>query len=111
MMTGKMMEQCQEMKQQKMKLKEDMKAQDAQLIQQLGNMNRAAKNDKLDMIATIITAMAEKRMLMDARKEKMQEEMMQHMMQHMSMGAASMAQCPMMKVMDAKPAGEHSEHH
>ena len=110
-----MMERCQEMKEQKQKMKEDMKAQDAQLTEQLTKMNRAPENKKMGLMAAVITHMVEQRITMDARKAKMEEEMMKHMMQHMQMGKESMAQCPMMKGMkgmkdmDESPASTHKE--
>ena len=99
MMDGKMMERCQEMKAQKQKMMEDMKAQDAELTEQVAKMNGAPVDKKMNLMAAVITRMAEQRMAMDARMAKMQDEMMQHMMQHMQMGKESMSQCPMMKGM------------
>jgi hypothetical protein len=101
---------CQEMKEQKQKMKEDMDAQDAQLTKQLAEMNGAREHKKMDLMAAILTQMVEQRITMDARMAKMDEEMMKHMMQHMQMGKGSMAQCPMMKDMDEKPAGAPKEH-
>ena len=99
MMEGKMMERCQEMKEQKQKMKDDMKVQDAQLTEQLAEMNRAPEDKKMGLMAAVITHMVEQRIAMDAQKAKMEEAMMQHMMQHMQMGKESMSQCPMMKGM------------
>lgn len=111
MMTeAKMMEQCQGMKEQKQKMKEDMKAQDAELTKQIAKMNHAPKDKKMDLMAAVITHMVEQRIAMDARKAKMEEEMMQHMMQHMQMGKESMSKCPMMKEMDEKSSDDHKEH-
>ena len=122
-----MMEQCKAMQEQKQKMREEMKAQDAQLTEQLAQMNSAPADKKLDLLAAVVTKMAEQRIAMDARMAKMQQEMMPHMMQHMQMGKESMAQCPMMKGMkgmkgmggmkgmegmkgmDAKPAGDQKE--
>ena len=94
-----MMERCQAMKEQKQKMMADMKAQDAQLTEQLTEMNRAPEDKKMGLMAAVVTHMVEQRITMDARKAKMEEEMMQHMMQHMQMGKESMSQCPMMKGM------------
>jgi len=111
MMTeAKMMEQCQEMKEHKQKMKEDMKAQDAELTNQITKMNRAPKDKKINLMAAVITRMAEQRIAMDAKKAKMEEEMMQHMMQHMQLGKESMSKCSMMKDMDEKSGGAHKEH-
>ena len=110
MMEGKMMERCQEMKEQKQKMKEDMKAHDAQLTEQLAKMNSAPEDQKTGLMAAVITHMVEQRIGMDARKAKMEEEMMKHMMQHMQMGKESMSQCPMMKGMDGKSGDAHKEH-
>ncbi len=107
-----MMERCQEMKQQKQNMKDDIKAQDAQLTEQLANMNRAPEGQKTGLMATILTHMVEQRIAMDARKAQMEEAMMQHMMQHMRLGKESMSQCPMMKGMkdmDNKSAGAYKE--
>ena len=94
-----MMGRCQKMKVQKQKLKEDLKAQDDRLIEQLSEMNRAPKKKKMDLMAAVLTHMVEQRIAMDARKAQMEEAMMQQMMQHMQMGKESMSQCPMMKGM------------
>ena len=113
MMEGKMMERCQAMKEQKQKMKEDMKAHDVQLTEQLAKMNSAPEDKKTGLMAAVITDMVEQRITMDARKAKMEEEMMKHMMQHMQMGKESMSQCPMMKGMkgmDEKSGDAHKEH-
>ena len=114
MMQGKMMDGCKEMKEQKEKMKEDMKVQDAELTEQIVKMNSAPEDKKMGLMAAVITRMTEQRIAMDARKAKMEEEMMRHMMQHMEMGKESMAQCPMMKDMkgmDDKSATPHKDHH
>ena len=109
MTAATMMEQCQKMKRQKQEMKDDMKAQDAQLTEQLANMNRAPGELKTGLMAAVLTKMVEQRIAMDARKAQMEEAMMQHMMQHMQMSKESMSQCPMMKGID-KSAGTHEEH-
>jgi len=100
MMEGKMMEGCQEMKEQKQKMKEDIEAQDAALTEQIAKMNSAPDDKKMSLMADVITQMVEQRITMDARKAKMEEAMMRHMMEHMQMGKESMSQCPMMKGME-----------
>ncbi len=112
-MDGKMMERCEEMKEQREKMMAEMKVQDADLTAQVARMNSAPNNKKLDLIAAVVTRMAEQRMAMHARMETMQAGMMGHMMQHMQMGKESMAQCPMMGGMgdmDAKAGGAHKMH-
>ena len=110
LMDAKMMAGCQEMMEQKQKMKEDMDAQDAQLTKQLAEMNSAPEHKKMDLMAAALTQMVEQRIAMDARKAKMEVEMMKHMMEHMQMGKESMSQCPMMKGMDAKAAGAPHDH-
>ena len=110
---AKMMERCQEMKVQKQKMKEEMKAQDAQLTEQITKMNLAPKDKKMDLMAAVLTQMVAQRIAMDARKAKMEEKMMQHMMQHMQLGKESMSKCPMMKDMkdmDEKSGDAHKDH-
>jgi len=106
MAEAKMMERCREMKEQKQKMKEDMKAQDAQLTEQLNKMNRAPEDKKMGLMAAVLTLMVEQRITMEARKAKLEEEMMQHMMQHMQMGKESISQCPMMKDIKDKTSGD-----
>src|SRR5664279_2022093 len=86
MTAATMMERCQEMKEQKQKMKEDMKAQDAQLTEQLADMNRAPKDKKMGLMAAALTGMVQQRITMDARKAKMEGR-----------DKESMSQCPMMK--------------
>ena len=112
MMGDKMMAACQKMKEQKQKMQADMMAQGAQLTEQITEMNRAPADQKLDLMAAILTRMEAQKLTMDARKAKMEVAMMQHMMQHMQMGKDSMAQCPMMKGMkgmEEKPADAQAE--
>jgi len=92
---GKMMERCQAMKEQKETMMAEMKAQDAELTAQVAKMNSAPEDQKLDLIAAVVTRMVEQRTAMNVRMAKMQEEMMQHM----QMGKESLSQCPMMKGM------------
>ena len=108
-----MMERCQEMKEQKQKMMEDTKAQDAELTAQVAEMNSAPEDKKMSLMAAVITHMVEQRIAMDARKAKMEEEMMKHMMEHMKMGKESMSQCPMMKGikgMDDQSGDAHKKH-
>ena len=109
-MDAKMMEHCEKMKEEKAKMKADMKAQDAELTEHAAKMNSAPADKKVDEMAALVTHMLEQRIAMGARKAKMEEEMMAHMMKHMEMGKDSMAKCPMMKGMDHKSAGAHKDH-
>ncbi len=97
-MDHKMMAQCEDMKKQKQAMKDDMKAQDAELTSHVARMNAAASDKKAGVTAEVVTHMLEQRIAMDARKAKMDEAMMQHMMEHMQMDKDSMAMCPMMKM-------------
>jgi len=108
MMKSTMMERCQAMMEQKQKMKEDMKAQDAQLTGELAEMNRAPEDKKMGLMASLLTHLVEQRISMDAQMVKMDGEMMQHTMQHMQMGKGAKSQCPMMqgmKDMAETPAG------
>ena len=108
-----MMERCKDMKEQKQKMKEDMKAQDAKLTERLSVMNGAPDGRKMVLMAEVITLMAEQRISMNARHATMEEEMMKHMMEHMQKGGESMSQCPMMKgmkSMEKKSDDPHKEH-
>jgi hypothetical protein len=102
MTKAQMMDHCKEMKAQKQKMTEDMKVQDAQLTEELAKMNGAPEKKKLDLMAAVVTRMAEQRIAMDARHAKMQEEMMAHMMQHMARGKNAGFACPMMKEEEQK---------
>lgn len=112
MMAAPMMEKCQEMKAQKQRMKEDIAAQEAQLTEQLSEMNRAPEDKKIGLMAVVVTHMVEQQISMHARKAKMEGEMMQHMMRHMQMGKESMAQCPMMNGMkDMSSPDPQKGHH
>ena len=56
-----MMERRQEMKQQKQNMQDDIKAQDAQLTEQLANMNHAPEDQKTGLMAAALTHIAEQR--------------------------------------------------
>ena len=70
------------MKEQKQKLAEDSKAEDAQLIQRPAEMNRAPSEGKIDLTASIVTQTVERRVAMGGEGED---------------GKESMAECPMRK--------------
>ena len=110
MAEAKMMDRCMEMAKMKKKMMADMKAQDAELTAQVAKMNKAPKNEKVTLMAAVLTSMVEQRTAMHAGMEKMQGEMMQHMMQHMQMGKDSMMKCPMMQGMDEKTMAPHKGH-
>src|ERR1017187_6996169 len=74
MTEGSMMARCQEMKEQKQKMKDDSAAQDAQLTEQLAEMNRAPRKEKVGLMAALLTHMVEQRIAMDTRKAKMEDE-------------------------------------
>lgn len=107
---SEMMKHCQAMMDQKQKMMSEMKAQDADLMAEIGKMNQASDKKKLDMLAAVVTHMMEHRLSMSEKMEQMQEGTMKHMMQHMQMGHESMGMCPMMigmKDMDGKPSDLH----
>jgi hypothetical protein len=92
-----MMDRCQDMKGQKETMKEEMKAQDAELTGQIAKMNSAPEDKKMSLMAAVITRLVEQRIARDEKKAKMEEQMMKHMMQNMPMDKDSLSQCPMMK--------------
>jgi hypothetical protein len=56
---------------------QQMKAQDAQMAKQLAAMNRAPKDQKVNMLADIVTGMAQQHAAMTAHMEKMMQMHMQ----------------------------------
>ncbi len=110
MAEAKMIDRCMEMTEMKKKMMADMKAQDAELTAQVAWMNKAPKNEKVMLMAAVLTSMVEQRTAMHARMEKMQGEMMRHTMQHMQMGRESMMKCPMMQGMDEQRGDAHKRH-
>lgn len=107
------MQKCQGMMQQRQKMMDGVKAQDTQLSQMVAQLNGASRDQKIDLMADILTKMVEQRKATHERMETMQARMMQHMMGHMQMGKDSMMQCPMMKGMDSSEESSkaHPEHH
>ena len=116
MMDGKMTERCQEMMSQRHKLHDKMKAQDAQLSEEVAAMNSASDDKKLGLMAALVTHMVEQRSAMHTHMERVHGDMMTHMMRHMEMGRESLSQCPMMKGMRGmkrmgdKAADDHKPH-
>lgn len=99
---GKIMERCQEIKEQQQKMMAEMKAQDAELTALVAKMNRASKDRKLDLLADIVTQMVQQQRVMNVQKAKLEQEMMKHIMQHLQMGKESVSQCPMLTGMEEK---------
>ena len=92
---------CHETKELKENLAADLKKQDTELTAKIEEMNEAAEDKKLDLMADIVTQMVAQRTALNERKAKMEQGMMKHMMQHMQRGKESMAQCPMMDGKDS----------
>lgn len=110
MTKAQLMDSCREMKEKQEKMMAEMKAQDAELTAQVGEMNSAPADKKLDLLAAVLTRLVQQNTAMHERMEKMHGEMMQHMMQHMQMGKESMKNCPMMKDMQDTKDMKGMEH-
>ena len=110
MMGGKTLEKCEGMQEMQQKMMDDCKAEDAKLVVQMAAMNRASPDKKADLMAAVLTTMAQQQITKDARRQDMQTQMMRHLMWHLAMGKESVAACPMMRDMtmspDLKPSPE-----
>jgi hypothetical protein len=108
MMGGKMMSETnvmprsEAMQEQGAKMMSDMKAQDAQLAGQIYEMNHAAADKKLDLMAAIVTRMAAQRTDMNARMETMHEAMVKNI----QMDQENMLSAPMTQGMDTNSMGD-----
>ena len=91
---------CGAMKTQMGKMKADVKAQDDELTKHIAKMNAAPDDKKMELMAAVITHMAEDRVVMNANMDILHMAMRQHIMQHMSMSKESIAGCHMMKGME-----------
>ena len=93
------------------KMQAEMRAQDTEFTAAVTTMNSAAPDNKLDLVASLVTRLVEQLTAMHVQNAKMEEKMMKHMMGHMEMGKESMSKCPMMKGMAEKFDADHAEHH
>jgi hypothetical protein len=98
-MEGKPMEHSKMMMDRCQAMMTEMKAQDAELATQIAAMNSATPEAKVELMAAILTKMAQQRTAMNTQMA----DMHMGMMQHMQMGKGSMSQPSMMKSMDKKP--------
>ena len=99
-----MMEQHKAMMQRCQTMMADMKAQDTELIAQVAKLNSAPKEQKVELLAAIVTDLVKQRAAMNARMQEMQGQMMM-----MPMGKESMPEHPMMDAMGEKPADPSKE--
>ena len=76
MMDGPKGEMQQAMRQRHQALMAEMKTQDDELTALVTKMNKATKDKKVDLLASIVTRMVEQRATMNQRMMKMQDEMM-----------------------------------
>lgn len=100
---------CGDMKTKMGKMKAEVKAQDDNLMEHVAKMNNAPADQKLSVMAAVITHMAEDRVVMNANMDTLHMAMRQHIMQHMSMSKESISECSMMKGMDEKSADAQKE--
>ena len=108
MTTGSMAEQCKSLQAHKQQMLAETKAQDAALSEQVAQMNSAADDKKLGLLAALVTRMAEQRIARNAHMATMSDDMMKHMVKHMQAGKESMQECPMMSgtgMIDMKATG------
>jgi hypothetical protein len=105
MISGKRAEHCAEMKQHHQKMMEEMKARDAELDELAAKMNAAPQDQKVDLMAEIVTRMVKERSAMHAKMEGVQGGMLERM----PIGRGPMGDCPTMKEMEEKPHGAHRE--
>jgi len=91
---------CQEIQQQKKTMNDDINLQNKVLSEQITTMNLAPKDQKMELMAGVITNLLRQRMVVDARRAQMEEKMMAHLMAHLSPHLSSdnraMIHCPMM---------------
>jgi hypothetical protein len=108
MMGGKMMSETnmiarsQAMQEQRAKMMADLKAQDDQLAGQIYEMNHAAADKKLDLMAAIVTRMAEQRTDMNARMETMHKAMVKNI----QMDQENMSPNPITQGIDTNSTGD-----
>lgn len=101
MMDGSKTEWQKGMMQRHQALMAEMKTQDDELTDLVAKMNKASKDKKLDLLASIVTRMVEQRATMNQRMMKMQCEMMPT-----AMGNEKMKMPMMNDDMKTKPATE-----
>ena len=105
----KMRERCEEIKEQKRKMKADIKSQVAELARYVARMKRAPEEKRLSLMNAFLTHMEERRIAMDERQARMQEEITKHMILHMQIGKESMLQCQVIWGLDDSIAGVRLE--
>jgi hypothetical protein len=76
---------CHEIMGQKQKMNEAFKAQDADLNERIAKMNSAPEDRKVELMASIITVMAEQRTTRDERRTQMEKRIMTHVRCPMNM--------------------------
>lgn len=102
MMKGEKMENHQAMMKQHQAMMAEMKAQDADVATKVVEMNNAPADQKLILLAAIVTRLVEQRTVMAARMGTMHGEMIKCMGDSMPMDPNSPMPHPMMKGMDDK---------
>ncbi len=99
---SQMAEHCREIRDQKLQIRADIKAQDVRLTERLAELNGATDEKKVGLMAAVLTSVIEQRIAMDVRRAKLDDGMSRHWMQHSQLGKDSMSTCPMCSG-DVKP--------
>ncbi len=95
--TPKVAERCHHFRAMREKMLERMKANDAELQKMVAKMNKAPENKKVDMMAAIVTKMAEQRHKMLERMEAMNARMLQRYNRYQEMSKKGASAQPMLK--------------
>ena len=93
------MSRCQDVQFESDRLGIEEKAQDEALTAQAVFLNKAPDEQKVALMAGLLTRMIEQQVGMREQRARLRNSMMAHMIDHMGMGQAAMAECPMMKAM------------
>jgi hypothetical protein len=86
---SKMMENHREMHHHKQQMREEIRAQDAVLSEQVTAMNSAPDDKKVGLMAALLTRMVEQRVAMNERKASMENMMMDKSSMSQDAGAAA----------------------
>lgn len=91
------------------KVKAEVKTQDDELTKHVAKMNSAPAEQKMEIMAAVVTHMAEDRIVLNEHTDILNIALRQHLMQHMSMSKESITGCSMMKGMEEKSADTQKE--
>lgn len=94
---------CEELKQQRDKLRSDTRLQGVAMTRELAKMNAASAEEYPRLLSLVVNQIAVQQSAMAERQAQLDDDMLEHVMKHIQLGGDSVAPCPLIRRIELAP--------